>query len=86
MARASAPRPAPVEPAAEPLPVDPRHDCGFGPCPLQPCEFGNYADQPVCLVHFNAYMATVLTDEPPRDGETLATPTPDAEASTTTGE
>lgn len=60
-----------VDVVTEEVPVDPRNECGFGPCPLVPCEFRNWGDQPVCRTHYVAHMATIVTDEPPREGETL---------------
>jgi hypothetical protein len=65
------PDPAPTDDVVEVLAADPRSDCGFGPCPLSPCEYRNWGDQPVCRTHYVAFMATVVTDEPPREGETL---------------
>jgi hypothetical protein len=70
-------RPTPADAPAEeisaavPVVID-RNDCGFGPCPITDCDWGNWGDLPVCRQHYNAHMAPMYAD--PDDTASNSTP------------
>lgn len=63
--------PAEEIPAEVPVAVVDRNDCGFGPCPITDCDWGNWGDLPVCRQHYVAHLAPMYAD--PADDEA---PTP----------
>jgi hypothetical protein len=77
-------RPTPAAAPAEEMPVEvpvvvDRNDCGFGPCPITDCDWGNWGDLPVCRQHYVAHLAPMYADSDDT-GSTTTEPTIDPAA------